>query len=105
MAVIHKVTCDGCERDLTTTGNCEGHRLVLRSEPISVRSGPLAAVVFVRPLDQTHHFCGLACLWKWAANAVKRQERREADDQEGPLFVLEAEHDVSHPAWWTNSGN
>lgn len=61
-----KVTCDGCERDLTTTGNSEAYRLCLKSESIPSRGGVVTDMVaFPTGITRMKHFCDVQCLVKW----------------------------------------
>ena len=64
-----KVTCDGCEKDLTYTGNCEDWRLVLANQAIPQPPGDgfVTLMAAYPPVDRTHHFCDLACLKAWLA--------------------------------------
>lgn len=63
------ITCDGCCRDLTYTGNSVDYRLVLGSEAKPIEPGPGAVtdMMIYPPIDRTHYFCGLHCLDKWRA--------------------------------------
>jgi hypothetical protein len=59
------VTCDGCGRDITTTGNCEDWRLKLANDPIP-NPGPTATLLAISPpIREDKYFCGLKCLAKW----------------------------------------
>lgn len=68
------ITCDLCGKDITYTCNCEDFRVAVRSE--SIGTHPEAAIVtamavqpeFKKPL----HFCGRACLLKWASRQIER---------------------------------
>lgn len=65
------ISCDGCGRDLTTTGNMVDYRLLLTSENIAP-SGPTATAMMVYPaIMQPAHFCGLHCLRGWLAKEPK----------------------------------
>jgi hypothetical protein len=61
-----KVTCDQCKKDLTTTGNCEGYRIALSSEPIPSCGGAVTAVAAHADFPQPLHFCGYKCFEQWA---------------------------------------
>ena len=63
-----QVTCDSCGRDLTTTGNAVGYRLVLASQPIPSipSSSGTVTLVHVNPIiDREKHFCSTKCLAAW----------------------------------------
>ncbi len=80
MAVIHKVTCDGCERDLTTTGNAIGYRLVLSAEGIPVRSRMVTDtddLCPARPRSITSAECN--ALANGLRKTARRREQREAE--------------------------
>lgn len=69
MTQIKKITCGKCERDLTTTTNCEEYYLKLHNQA-KTRVGTFTAPMGLKPtLDKTDyftkHFCGLACLKLW----------------------------------------
>lgn len=78
MAEEHKITCDGCGRDLTYTGNCVDYRLVLGNEtkPPYPDAWSVTAMGIYPPLKRTHHFCDLLCLDQW----------RERERHEGRLW-------------------
>jgi hypothetical protein len=65
MAEQHKITCDGCGADLTSTGNCVDYRLALRNESMPTRGGFVTAMGKYPAMDNNAHFCGLACLDLW----------------------------------------
>lgn len=67
-------TCDGCEADLTFTGNCVDYRLLVTSESIPNPSGVALLVASYPAIDRPHHFCGWACFDKWyeKRKAVKK---------------------------------
>lgn len=63
---FEKVTCDACERDLTTRTNIEDYRLVLASESKPGYGGGAYTAMGIYPaVNRTHHFCGLQCLDLW----------------------------------------
>jgi len=71
-----EIICDGCDADLTYTGNSVDYRLVLTTEgktPWFVREGlTIGAMTDVNlepPIKRTHHFCGIPCLIKWLGKA------------------------------------
>lgn len=87
---ISPVICDGCEADITTTGNGEDYRLVLGTEspmPWFVaqgeRYGCMTSMAIRPALSETKHFCNsLDCLKAWlegpeavAARKARREER------------------------------
>lgn len=63
----HTIMCDGCGADITYTRNVEDYRLVLGVQSKEGEPGRRAftCLGIQRPLDRTHHFCGLRCLDKW----------------------------------------
>lgn len=62
-----RVTCDGCQRDLTETGNSVDYRLVLAPEAVPCSGGFQTMVMRWPPLDRSYHFCRVACLQRWLA--------------------------------------
>ena len=60
-----EIKCDGCGRDLTSTGNCEDYRLALIVERIPSRGGAVTAMAVYPPISQNAYFCGLSCLKDW----------------------------------------
>ncbi len=60
-----ETTCDHCQADLSTTGNCEAYRLLLAVESIPSRGGVVTLLNMVPPITHNHHFCGIECLKKW----------------------------------------
>lgn len=70
----HKVTCDHCDKDLTSTGNCEDWRLVLANERVHSwsPSGIVTAMHVPPSLDRSHHFCGLGCLHAWIEKLTEK---------------------------------
>jgi len=59
------ITCDSCEKDLTTTGNSIDYRLALKNERIPCRSGPVTCMMKYPALENDVYFCGLNCLYEW----------------------------------------
>jgi hypothetical protein len=57
-----QITCDGCGRDLTTTGNSFDYRLVLRNEVIPNRDRIVADINIIAPLPKDVYFCNPDCL-------------------------------------------
>lgn len=67
---VTKITCDGCGRDLSSTGNCEDYRLALVNEQIRSRGGVVTAMAKYPAIERDAHFCGLGCLRKWLDREV-----------------------------------
>lgn len=65
----HKITCDCCQNDITTTGNCIGYRIALinQNRPSYSKSGVVTSAGAYPSLKQDYHFCNLPCLNKWFA--------------------------------------
>lgn len=59
------VTCDGCGKDITTTGNCVDYRLALVVESIPCGRNMVTLLHVTPPLNRDHHFCGVGCLKNW----------------------------------------
>lgn len=59
------ITCDACERDLTSTGNGIDWRLALLNQAIPSRPGPVTDLAIRRRIPRDAYFCGIACLKKW----------------------------------------
>ncbi len=72
-----KFSCDGCEKDLTSTGNCTAYRLTLKVESIPANAGFVTLMHFSPPLDSNKHFCDLGCLGRWWTNFIG--EKRKSD--------------------------
>lgn len=63
---IVKVTCDGCDKDLTTRSNSVDYRLVLAAESKPGHGeGFYTAMMIYPPVDREYYFCGLQCLDHW----------------------------------------
>jgi hypothetical protein len=60
-----QVFCDGCKRDITTTGNSIDYRLVLKSEIIPSGGGSVTDMLLYPIIEEDVHFCGLNCLKIW----------------------------------------
>lgn len=73
----HKVTCDHCGADLTSTGNSVDYRLVLDSERIPLRGSTCTDMMIYPPIDRAAHFCGTACLFRWLKPRLTAQQRGE----------------------------
>jgi hypothetical protein len=67
MSMRVSVTCDGCGRDITYTGNSVDYRLVLACEdkPLAPGLTCVTDMGIARPIDRTHRFCRLSCLYTW----------------------------------------
>ena len=79
------VTCDQCQRDLATTGNCVDYRIALLNERIPSTGGFVTAMNIEPKLKQDYHFCGWKCLCDWM-DATREQyrlarEKREAEQE------------------------
>lgn len=79
MATTTQVTCDGCGKDITYTGNSVDYRLVLDTQaktPWYVREGktggPVTDWMQYPPISRRHHFCGLNCLDAWRTKPVDK---------------------------------
>lgn len=66
----HKITCDHCGRNLSSTSNCIDWRLALRNEEIPSRDGMVTTVMRYPAFDRDHHFCGIGCLVRWIRKKV-----------------------------------
>ena len=64
------VTCDACNKDLTTSPNCVASRLVLTCEAIPCTEYTIAFGPPVLVLDV--HFCNFSCLALWANKQVNK---------------------------------
>jgi len=60
-----RTICDQCGEDITSTGNCEGYRLVVESEFKPSVGASVTMMAVAPPIDRPHHFCALPCLAKW----------------------------------------
>jgi hypothetical protein len=70
--IEYKVTCDNCQRDLTSLeGHSSMQRLALNAEYIPNSAGVDYGVYWVPDLERSHHFCGLGCLSKWLQEKIK----------------------------------
>ncbi len=65
-----EVICDGCDKDISSTGNCEGYRIVLANERKPSRGGAVTLMAVQPPLERSYHFCGVNCLGVWAAEQI-----------------------------------
>ena len=71
MPKILLITCDHCGRDLTTTTNCEGYRIVLKSEGIPSAGGTVTDMAAYPDFDEPMYFCRFRCLEGWWAKRQK----------------------------------
>ena len=78
-ATTQIITCDGCNRDLTTTSNSVAYRLILKVENIPSRGGWVTAMMAYPPITEPMHFCNLSCLDKWHEEWAEK--RRLAQEQ------------------------
>jgi len=63
---VLKVTCDGCGRDLSSTGNSDDKRIMMCMEFIPNPGPTSTALAVADPLPQSPcHFCSLECLKVW----------------------------------------
>lgn len=60
-----EITCDGCGKDLTYTGNCVDYRLALYNENIQSRGVAVTAMMKRPRIKRDAHFCGVRCLRLW----------------------------------------
>lgn len=60
-----KITCDHCNRDLTTTGSMPDYRICLSAESMPHDTNVIYSVMVYPPFDRDKFFCGLECLKKW----------------------------------------
>lgn len=70
MARTETVTCDQCGANLTSTGNCEGWRIVLANQRIPSRGSVVTAMAKYPHLNQDYYFCGTRCLSEWAKKNI-----------------------------------
>lgn len=70
----HKIECDSCGKDLTTSGNSVDWRLTLRPERIPPAGGFCTDMMIYPALDRAYHFCHMGCLEAWQA----KKEQRDA---------------------------
>lgn len=70
MPEFHKITCDQCERDITTTGNSVDYRIILASQPIPSRGGIVTDMMIYPQLDKKRFFCRTSCLKEWVEKHV-----------------------------------
>jgi len=60
-----KITCDNCEKDLSSTAGMPDFRLKLSSESLPNTSDITFAVYVSPDIDEDLYFCGLGCLKEW----------------------------------------
>lgn len=68
-----KIECDSCNGDLTTTTNCVGYRLALKTERIPTLGGYVTLAHIAPYLDRDYHFCGVGCLTEWIKSYANRK--------------------------------
>lgn len=62
------ISCDQCQKDITTTGEIPEIRIVVNSESIPYRPGSMMALVGITdPVPETAYFCSLEHLSEWAS--------------------------------------
>lgn len=64
--LVQTITCDQCEKVISTTGNCQDYRIVVKSESIPVAGGSSTAMAVSPEFKQPLHFCGNQCMRRWA---------------------------------------
>lgn len=72
MTVKSSVTCDACGRDLTSTGNNIDWRLALVPQRIPSRGGIVTDMMIPPAIEETAHFCEIACLEAWFVKTFGR---------------------------------
>jgi hypothetical protein len=60
-----KVICDGCGKDITSTGGIPDFRLHLESQKLPHSSNIIAAVLVYPDIEEDCYFCNLQCLERW----------------------------------------
>jgi hypothetical protein len=65
MTKTAKITCDGCNNDLTHSSNCEDYRLALINESVPSLGGFVKSMIAHPAIKDDVHFCGVDCLRKW----------------------------------------
>ena len=78
MALKLEITCDGCQKDITATGNCVDYRIAMKVERLPTKSGTgfVTAMMIYPPLKNDAYFCGINCVRIWMD---KNHPAREAD--------------------------
>lgn len=73
------VICDGCEADITTTGNSVDYRLQLDAYSPPSWGGCVTDMMIYPAIEETHHFCNdLDCVRAWLAGP-EAVAKRKAD--------------------------
>lgn len=62
MTQLLTITCDTCERDLTTSSNSINYRVLLKSERIPSEGGIVTDMMAYPPIASSLHFCHVKCL-------------------------------------------
>lgn len=65
------VKCDGCELDLTTTGNSIDYRIALLNQRIPSRGGIVTDMMAYPVLPDDAYFCSQSCLRRWVDEHVR----------------------------------
>ena len=93
---VNQVNCDGCELDITTTGNYEDWRLVLDCEPKTLwfiaegkQGGAVTDMALSPPVDRAYHFCGIGCLVHWLAEKHPDAAARYEQHVKHQLFLAQ----------------
>lgn len=75
-----KIECDGCGRDLTTTGNCVDYRLHLSNESIPGWGGVVTSMYLTPILDNDLYVCSRGCLvdvlWEVCEQVMGERDER-----------------------------
>lgn len=83
---MDKVLCDSCHKDITTSGNSESWRLLLKCEANS-GSGPVTDFGDEPELDRPYRFCNLLCLHNWLDKIRLPEEPRYEHDCTWCVFL------------------
>lgn len=59
------ITCDQCDKDITTTGNCEDWRLILKNEEIPAFDSMVTDMAISPILSDDRYFCSRECHFVW----------------------------------------
>lgn len=62
---ISEIKCDGCDIDLSKTGNSIDYRLGLYNERLPCGIGAVTDMMIYPIIERNAHFCGLLCLRAW----------------------------------------
>jgi hypothetical protein len=72
----HRIMCDACGFDLTSTSNAGDYRLALCNQSIAPSSNPVSLMGFYPAIERDAHFCGVDCLRWWLNKNYPVSERR-----------------------------